>query len=426
MLQYTDKREKKKCTVVQFVFGYTTVLLLASLVLLVVMVLTGCQHKGLETKYVNGVLEGPIAADSVPARVLEAMERAERYHQHDLMSDTIASVAVFSIDEADTTSTEGFGIVVTKGAVSTTFPHIRNVRQPRACYDREKGNLWLTSSQMEGTGVAVERPYLVRFGENDIAYIAATIDPYDMQQALCQRLRYAVEGREVTLYDGDQHLVTVVVNETNMGDLYEDAVWIGEQLTYEADSDGLTVCVTPGLSFNTGLVLHYGEGSPRSEAPQAISTYEYDGQGRMISHTFAYEKKDYDWQDGDMLTVTNYEWQNDNIHTVTVLNEEGAVKSVRTYEPSDITADRVIPVDFNDCEDWLAAYGFFGKTSRFLPASESIKVYAKDKLFTVEDIQFTYVITDGLVTTISQKIENNIILLNKASSTEYETTVEWK
>lgn len=147
MLQYNYKRKKKKCTVVQFVFGYTTVLLLASLVLLVVMVLTGCQHKGLETKPVNGVLEGPIAADSVPARVLEAMERAERYHQHDLMSDTIASVAVFSIDAADTTSTEGFGIVVTKGAVSTTFPHIRNVRQPRACYDREKDNLWLTISQ---------------------------------------------------------------------------------------------------------------------------------------------------------------------------------------------------------------------------------------------------------------------------------------
>ena len=220
---------------------------------------TACKGTSAGFSQVRGTLDGPLTEDSVPARVLEAMERAERYHQHELMSDTIASVAVFSIDEADTTSTEGFGIVVTKGAVSTTFPHIRNVRQPRACYDREKDNLWLTSSQMEGTGVAVERPYLVRFGENDIAYIAATIDPYDMQQALCQRLRYAVEGREVTLYDGDQHLVTVVVNETNMGDLYEDAVWIGEQLTYEADSDGLTVCVTPGLSFNTGLVLHYGE-----------------------------------------------------------------------------------------------------------------------------------------------------------------------
>ena len=220
---------------------------------------TACKGTSAGFSHVRGTLDGPLTEDSVPARVLEAMERAERYHQHDLMSDTIASVAVFSIDEADTTSTEGFGIVVTKGAVSTTFPHIRNVRQPRACYDREKGNLWLTSSQMEGTGVAVERPYLVRFGDNDIAYIAATIDPYDMQQALCQRLRYAVEGREVTLYDGDQHLVTVVVNETNMGDLYEDAVWIGEQLTYEADSDGLTVCVTPGLSFNTGLVLLYDD-----------------------------------------------------------------------------------------------------------------------------------------------------------------------
>lgn len=235
------------------------ILMMATAAMVSAMTIAGCQHSGSDTKPVNGVLEGPIAADSVPARVLEAMERAERYHQHDLMSDTIANVAVFSIDEADTTSTEGFGIVVTKGAVSTTFPHIRNVRQPRACYDREKDNLWLTSSQMEGTGVAVERPYLVRFGENDIAYIAATIDPYDMQQALCQRLRYAVEGREVTLYDGDQHLVTVVVNETNMGDLYEDAVWIGEQLTYEADSDGLTVCVTPGLSFNTGHVLLYDD-----------------------------------------------------------------------------------------------------------------------------------------------------------------------
>ncbi|MBQ9657128.1 MAG: hypothetical protein IJV38_14095, partial [Prevotella sp.] len=149
------------------------------------------------------------------------------------------------------------------------FPDIRHSRQPRAQRNPISGDIWLVASAMEGTGVAVERPYLVRFGDrsalplgsskNDIAYIAATIDPYDMQQALCQRLRYAVEGREVTLYDGDQHLVTVVVNETNMGDLYEDAVWIGEQLTYEADSDGLTVCVTPGLSFNTGLVLHYGE-----------------------------------------------------------------------------------------------------------------------------------------------------------------------
>ena len=86
----------------------------------------------------------------------------------------------------------------------------------------------------------------------------------------------------------------------------------------------------------------------------------------------------------------------------------------------------VIPIDFEDCEDWLAAYGFFGKTSRFLPASENIKVYAKDKLFTVEDIQFTYVITDGHVTAISQKIENTIISFNLVGSSEYEIMLEWK
>ena len=34
-----------------------------------------------------------------------------------------------------------------------------------ACYHREKDNLWLTSSQMDGAGVAVVRPYLVRFGD---------------------------------------------------------------------------------------------------------------------------------------------------------------------------------------------------------------------------------------------------------------------
>ena len=228
---------------------------------MVCMFITACKDTNADFSNVKGTLEGPLTEDTIPPRILEAMEKAERFHQHELMSDAIANVAVFSIDEADTTSTEGFGIVVTKGAISTTFPNIRNVRQPRACYDREKGNLWLTSSQMEGTGVAVERPYLVRFGDNDIAYIAATIDPYDMQQALCQRLRYSVEGREVALYDGEQHLVTVTVHETNMGDLYEDAVWIGEQLTYEADADadGLTVCVTPGLSFNTGRVLIYDD-----------------------------------------------------------------------------------------------------------------------------------------------------------------------
>jgi hypothetical protein len=226
---------------------------------LVGVLITACKGKSTDFSHVEGTLDGPLAEDTVPSKVLEAMDRAERFHQHELMSDTIANVAVFAIDEADTTSTEGFGIVVTKDATSITFPNIRNVRQPLACYDHETGNLWLTSSQMEGTGVAVERPYLMRFGDNDMAYIVATIDPYDMQQALCQRLRYCVKGREVALYDGEQNLVTVTVHETDMGELFEDAVWIGEQLTYNVDAEGLTVCFVPGLSFNTGLVLIYDD-----------------------------------------------------------------------------------------------------------------------------------------------------------------------
>ncbi|MBR1800075.1 MAG: hypothetical protein IJ767_01060 [Bacteroidaceae bacterium] len=241
------------------ILAMVAVVMMTATPLVICGLVTACNGTSAGSSHVGGTLNGPLREDTVPTKVLEAMERAERFHQHELMSDAIANVAVFSIDEADTTSTEGFGIVVTKGAASTTFPNIRNVRQPRACYHSEKGNLWLTSSQMEGTGVAVERPYLIRFGDNDIAYIAATIDPYDMQQALCQRLHYAVEGRQVTLCDGDSIVATVTVHETNMGDLYEDAVWIGEQLTYEADSDGLTVCITPGLSFNTGRVLLYDD-----------------------------------------------------------------------------------------------------------------------------------------------------------------------
>lgn len=77
---------------------------------------------------------------------------------------------------------------------------------------------------------------------------------------------------------------------------YSDAPTSVTETYFDMDSEGRIV---------KGSIYSYGEGSPRPEAPQAISTYEYDGQGRMISHTFAYEKKDYDWQDGDMLTVTN-------------------------------------------------------------------------------------------------------------------------
>ncbi|MBP3252386.1 MAG: hypothetical protein J6M25_07090 [Prevotella sp.] len=205
----------------------------------------------------NGVLEGPVAADSVSEQVNVAIREAIKNRAYEcLLHDEVEDISVWGLTSE---ATEGWGLVIEKANRLSIFPDIRHSRQPRAQRNPVSGDIWLVASAMEGTGVAVERPYLMRFHNDQQAYIAATIDPYDMQQALCQRLRYAVEGQQMTLCDGDSIVATVTVHETNMGDLYEDAVWIGEQLTYEADADGLTVCVTPGLSFNTGLVLIYDD-----------------------------------------------------------------------------------------------------------------------------------------------------------------------
>lgn len=77
------------------------------------------------------------------------------------------------------TPTEGYGIVVVKGATSTTFPNLRNSRAPMANYNPETGILWFTCSAMEGTGIAVEKLYQIRFDEEDKAFIAHTIEPYE-------------------------------------------------------------------------------------------------------------------------------------------------------------------------------------------------------------------------------------------------------
>ena len=232
-------------------------LLAICLALCVVATIMGCQCKGQGMKAVNGVLEGPVAVDSVSEQVNEAILKAVESRAYDcLLHDEAEDISVWSLTSE---ATENMGIVIGKAGVLSVFQTMRHSRQPRAHRNPVTGDMLLVVSAMEGTGVAVERPYLIRFHNDRQAYIAATIDPYDMQQALCQRLRYAAEYRRVTLCDGDSIVATVTVNETGMGDMNDDAVWIGEQLTYDVDNDGLTVCFTPGLSFNTGLVLLYDD-----------------------------------------------------------------------------------------------------------------------------------------------------------------------
>ncbi len=219
---------------------------------------------------VSGTLEGPLTIDSVPSAVLERIGQAERFHMYDIMSDTASSVCVQAISEADTTPTEGYGIVVVKGATSTTFPNLRNTRAPMATYDSEHNILWLSSSAMEGTGVWVDWLHKIRFDENDKAYIACSVEPYSLQQQLCQRLGYTTTGEDITLWDDTQELVTVSSTVTDMGGFDEDEpVWIGEQISYSLTDSTPRLLVTPGVKFTTGLVLTYDD-MPTLTAPLTI------------------------------------------------------------------------------------------------------------------------------------------------------------
>ena len=243
------------------------------------LMMAGCKSASVETKPMAGTMEEAVPADMMPESVQQATLKAVKYHCHELMNDTVNEVYVASIDEMDEIATAGYGIQVTKGAMSTTFTNIRNTREPQAMYNAQTGDLWLTSSAMEGTGVRVEWLYHLRFGENELAYVKTVVNPYDVQQALLQRLRYAIEVETITLYDGDKQLATVTNTVKDMGGFDdEQPLWIGEQLYYDVSGDEPKVIVTPGVKFTTGLVLTYDD-MPALSAPISI-----DENGMITIH----------------------------------------------------------------------------------------------------------------------------------------------
>ena len=250
------------------------------------LMMAGCKSADVNTKQMAGTMEEPVPSDMMPDSVQQATLKAVKYHCHELMNDTVNEVYVVSIDEMDEISTEGYGIQVTKGAMSTTFPNIRNTREPQAKYDAKTGDLWLTSSAMEGTGVRVEWLYQIRFGENELAYIKTEVNPYDVQQALLQRLGYTIEGETITLFDGDKQLATVTNTIKDMGGFDdEQPLWIGEQLYYDVSGDMPKVIFTPGVKFTTGLVLTYDD-MPELSAPISI-----DENGQFTIHEIAIENQ---------------------------------------------------------------------------------------------------------------------------------------
>lgn len=121
-----------------------------------------------------------------------------------------------------------------------------------------QGAQWTTANVMHGTGVHVEQ--LCRVGyKGDSAYVAASVDPYDVQQAFCQRLGYTIDGEQITLYLDDAPITTVTNTVTDMGGFDNVAVWVGEQIRYDLGGKQPRVCITPGVKFVVGLILHYDD-----------------------------------------------------------------------------------------------------------------------------------------------------------------------
>ena len=121
-----------------------------------------------------------------------------------------------------------------------------------------KGDQWTTAVVMHGTGVHVEQLCQVGY-KGDCAYVAASVDPYDVQQAFCQRLGYTIDGEQITLYLDDAPITTVTNTVTDMGGFDNVAVWVGEQIRYDLGGKQPRVCITPGVKFVVGLILHYDD-----------------------------------------------------------------------------------------------------------------------------------------------------------------------
>ena len=163
---------------------------------------------------------------------------------------------------------------------------MRNTREPQAKYNAKTGDLWLTNSAMEGTGVRVEWLQQIRFGENEIAFVKTEVNPYGVQQELLKRLGYAIEGETISLYDGGKLLTTVTNTVKDMGGFDdEQPLWIGEQMYYDVSSGEPKVIFTPGIKYTTGLVLTYDD-MPELTAPITI-----DENGLLTIHEISVATK---------------------------------------------------------------------------------------------------------------------------------------
>ena len=193
--------------------------LVAGLFILAISALACCNssRKGLNhvkeiIHPVSGTLDGPLEDISLPDNVLEALEK-------------------------------------------DTLP-----REPSSRYDESTHTLSLACCVMGGTGVHVEKLYQLHIGDDNSAAMEFKVEPFDVQKVLCGRLGYAIDGEDITFYDGIRKIATVTNTVTGMGGFdSEHPVWIGEQLKYNLGSETPRIFFSPGLKFTTGLVLIYDD-----------------------------------------------------------------------------------------------------------------------------------------------------------------------
>ena len=246
--------------------------------------MTGCKGNSAQ-RPVNGTMEEAVAVADAPQAVVDLMKHANIDDCYEtLMEDKTTGVSVWSLLKcSDTISSEGYGIVVGKGDVKSALPQMRHGRMPRTHYDATTGDLWILGSDMEGTGVNVERPYLLRFDENGYASIANSIDPYEMQQVLCKALTYSIDGQDITFYADGKELAKATNTIEDMGGFMDDAIYVGEQISYSIEGP-IKVHVTPGVNFVVGKVLHY------DDMPTISATVTLNDDGSFKLSDFQVEK----------------------------------------------------------------------------------------------------------------------------------------
>lgn len=228
---------------------------------LAALLATACHNKKEEIQPVWGTIDEPLREEAAPQKIHLAMtlDYTDRYEN--VLSDTENGVSVWSLVWCNPDmSSEGYGIHVIKNKKTTHFPNIYHGKNPRAEYIADKDLLWLFCGAVEGTGVHVEKPFLLRFDETGSAIIETRLDPYTIQEALRNRLSYIVKGDEITFYDNGEPLCTVTSTITDMGGLDDtQPIWIGEQISYFIQDGDLYVRFIPGAKYVTGLMLLYDD-----------------------------------------------------------------------------------------------------------------------------------------------------------------------